>query len=233
MKATTAVLTSLLLALGACGGSEKGGAMSNQDLGTGINTVDRRYAKPAAEVWDAAIAATKSFDLKIDDDRHDKMGGEIVARRASGERVNVKVRSIDAQNTDVSVRIEPGNKNMATMMQEKIAEKVGMGQSKAGVFGDKALDGTYKHNLTECATAAEAACRKLNLDVTRKDVQEKSVVVDARETNSNPVRIQMDKSDERTTKVTFSAGAAKGSDPKVLTDRLKAEFERQIVSMNN
>jgi hypothetical protein len=107
-----------------------------------------------------------------------------------------------------------------------------MGTSKAGMFGDYSLDGTYTADLQRCTTAAEAACKKVNLDVTNKELREKSAVVDARESNSNPVRIQMSRSSDSQTKVTFSARDSNGSDPRALTARLKAEFDRQLAAVD-
>jgi hypothetical protein len=232
MKRSTAALHLAILALAACSTKEPSDSpTSKNDLGTGVNTVSRKYAKPAAEVWDAAAGAAKSYDFTIDSDRHDKMGGELVAHRANGDRVDIKVRSLDAQDSEAAVRVEPGNRNMANLIHEKIAEKVGLGTSKAGVFGDYSIDGTYTADLQRCTAAAEAACKKLTLEVTNKELREKSAVVDARESNSNPVRIQMSRSGDTQTKVTFSARDSNGSDPRALTSRLKAEFDRQIAAV--
>jgi hypothetical protein len=232
MKRSTAALYVAIVALAACSTKEPSDSpTSKNDLGTGANTVSRKYAKPAADVWDAAASAAKSYDFTIDSDRHDKMGGELVARRANGDRVDIKVRSLDAQTSEAAVRVEPGNRNMANLIHEKIAEKVGMGTSKAGVFGDYSIDGTYTADLQRCTTAAEAACKKVDLEVTNKELREKSAVVDARESNSNPVRIQMSRSSDSQTKVTFSARDSNGSDPRALTSRLKAEFDRQIAAV--
>lgn len=230
MRATLPSVFAALLVLAGCGDSTQSSdsAMSRSDLGTGANTVTRKYAKPAADVWDASVAAVKSYDLSVESDRHDRLGGDLVGHRADGERVTVTVRSIDERNTDTVVRVEPGNRNMANLIQERIAEKLGMGTSKAGLFGDTSLSGTYGATLDHCASAADSACRTLGLTVTNKEIKDKTAVVDAREANSNPVRIQMDRSGDAGTKATFSAGNATGSSPKELTAKLKAEFERQL-----
>jgi hypothetical protein len=231
MKLSLFAAFAAALALAGCSSSQPSdSAMSRNDLGTGANTVTRKYAKPAPDVWDAAVSAVKSYDLSIDSDRHDKMGGELVAHRAGGDKVTINMRSIDAQNTDVAVRVEPGNRNMANLIHEKIAEKAGMGSSKAGMFGDYSLNGTYPIDLKRSAAAAEAACRAVDLSVTNKEIQDSMAVVDAREANSNPVRVRMDRSGDAATKVTFSAGSAAGSDPKAVVSRLKAEFDRQVAS---
>lgn len=232
MRLSGAMLAVALAATTACSSNHDGGsdsAMSRNDLGTGINTVQKKYAKPAPEVWDAAVSAVKSFDFTVDSDRHDKMGGEVVAHRAAGEKVSVKVRSMDLQNTDVAVRVDPGNRNMANLIHDKIAEKVGLPTSKAGSSGDYSLDGIYAADLNRCAAAAEVACRKSNLNVTNRELREKSAIVDARE-GTNAVRIQLDKSSDTQTRVTFISGEVNGSDSKKVTSRLKAEFDRQIAA---
>lgn len=230
MKASLLGAFAAVLALASCSSKNEpsDSAMSRSDLGTGVNTVTRKYAKPAADVWDATVSAVKSYDLSVDSDRHDRMGGELVAHRASGERVTVTVRGIDDQDTDAAVRVDPGNRNMANLIHERIADKLGMGHSKAGVFGDTSVSGTYAAPLDRCISAADSACRSLGLTVTGKDVKDKTAVVDARESNSNPVRVQLDRSGDAGTKATFSAGSASGSDPKALTAHVRAEFERQL-----
>lgn len=97
-----------------------------RDLGTGLNTVDKRYPKPVGEAWDAALAAVKEHDLKIETERHDSLGGEIVATRGNtDDKVTVRVKAVDSGNTDVSVRVDPGDRNMAEMIHGKISQELG------------------------------------------------------------------------------------------------------------
>ena len=214
MKIHCAFLSAILASLLAC---------STSDSGTGLNTVERSYGRPTSEVWDAAVSAAKSFEFTVDDNRHDKMGGEIVARRASGDRVNMKVRSVDSHTTSVSIRVEPGNRNFANQIHDRIAAKVGPAVSR--VDGDATIDSTYTVALGKCALAAEAACKSVSLQVVGKDIREKSGVVDAKDDRSATVRILLDQTGEMT-RVTFCAGD--GSEARALTTRLKAEFDRQL-----
>jgi hypothetical protein len=39
---------------------------SHSDWGTGLNTVERKYNKSAADTYDAAVTAVKAYDLTID-----------------------------------------------------------------------------------------------------------------------------------------------------------------------
>jgi hypothetical protein len=235
MRMRDGLTLSLAALLAACGSSDKsGGSGSNRDFGTGLNTVERKYAKPAPVVYDAAVAAVKHFDLEIDQNRGDSLGGEVVARRAGGERVTVKVRAIDPNTSSASVRVEPGNRNMAEMIHERISTKLGLSQAKTGLLGGgNSLAATYGATLPACTAAAENACRKLNLNVTHRDVQDKSAAIEARSETSIPVRVNLTRKDDAQTGVEFIAGASKSPEGKSLVERLKAEFDTQIAPQGN
>ncbi len=94
------------------------------DLGTGLNAVERTYARPAHELKDIVTASLKSFDLSIESDKHDELGGEIVALRADGHKVTAKITSVDKDHSRISIRVAPGNRNLADMIQDRIAEKL-------------------------------------------------------------------------------------------------------------
>src|SRR5436189_6457086 len=115
-------LAGILALLAACSHEGKSPSGKN-DWGTGLNTVERKYNKPAADTYDAAVAAVKNFDLTVDRDRHDEMGGEIVGHRSDGRKVMVKVDALDKNNSRASVRIEPGDSRRAQMVHEKMAHK--------------------------------------------------------------------------------------------------------------
>jgi len=232
MKHVAVVALALVALLGACSGSSKGTAASTHDLGTGVNTIDRKYPKPADTVWDAAVAAVKSYDLKIDSDRHDEMGGELVAHRADGHRVTAKVSALDKNNSNVSLRVEPGNRDLAQMLQERIADKLGMGEAKAAFLGGNSTDGTYSTDFQGAVSAAERVCKELNYTVTNQEIHDTWAQVDARAQDSNPVRFKMAHVDDRSTptKVTFIAGNGKTDTSKTTMNTMKSEFERQVTS---
>ncbi|HLY76031.1 MAG TPA: DUF3568 family protein [Planctomycetota bacterium] len=232
MKLSTTALAALCLGLAACSSSDKTSSTKQGDLGTGINTVDRQYGRSASETWAAAEAAVKTYDITVESDAHDAMGGEIRAHRASGEKVVVRVKSLDDKNANVSVRVEPGNRNMAEMIHEKIADKLGMKEAKSAFFGGNTCEGTYPHSLDACAKAAEDAARRLDMTVTSKEVHDEKAVVDARETNSNPVQFRMKKVDKGV-QVTFVAGREKNDAMRDLCYRMKTEFENSIASKSN
>jgi len=99
-------------------------APKTTDLGTGLNAVERTYARPATALFDVVASTLKSFDLSLESDTHDELGGEIIARRADGHKVTAKITSRDEDHADVSVRVAPGNRNLADMIHERIGQKL-------------------------------------------------------------------------------------------------------------
>lgn len=222
-------MAGILAVLAAC--SHEGTSPSSKsDWGTGLNTVERKYAKPATEVHDAAVAALKSFDLTVDKDRHDEMGGEITARRGEDRKVTVKVSALDSSSSRASVRVDPGDSKLAAMVHEKMADRLGMGTAKGALLGGNTEDRTYDADFKTCLDAAERTAKALDFTVTGKQVEDKWAQLDARASDSNPVRFRMERVDDRTerTKVKFTAGNGKTDASKTLLSRMREEFDRQI-----
>lgn len=94
------------------------------DLGTGLNTVEKTYTRPSRELVDVVKTALQSFELTVESDRHDDLGGEIVALRADGNKVTAKITARTQDETEVSIRVAPGNKNLAEMIHERIGDKL-------------------------------------------------------------------------------------------------------------
>lgn len=226
---TTLALAGVLAMLAAC--SHEGGSPSSKsDWGTGLNTVERKYNKPASELHDAAVDALKEFNLTVSKDRHDEMGGEIVARRGEDSKVTVKVSALDAKSSRASVRVDPGDSRLATMVHEKIAEKLGMGSAKGALFGGNTEERTYDADLKACLAAAERTARALDWTVTNKELQDKWAHLEARSADSTPAKFRMDRADDRLerTRVKFIAGAGKTDASRTMLSRMREEFERQI-----
>jgi hypothetical protein len=98
---------------------------SSSDLGTGMNTVDRDYTVSVKEAHDAALTTLKDKDLQIESDKGDALGASIVAKRStSDDKVLVDVRGLENEKCRVSVRVQPGDKAKATMIQDRIEEKL-------------------------------------------------------------------------------------------------------------
>lgn len=135
MKTMLAVLASVVLATLGCDKPPKDAkdvTPKTTDLGTGLNAVERVYGRPASALFDVVAATLKSYDLKIESDRHDELGGDIVALRADGHKVTAKITSLDQDHTQVSIRVAPGNRNLAEMIHQRILERLGLGGAKSG-----------------------------------------------------------------------------------------------------
>jgi len=216
--------------LGACGGSPETTPGTSSDKAVIVKPVERQYGKPADKVWDATLSAMKSFDLKIDVDRHDELGGEIIARRADGRRVTANVASVDKTTTKVAIQADRTTPDAAEQMHERIAEKLGIGEAKAALFGGNTLEGTYAVDFAGGLAAAERACKAMGFVVTGKEAHDTWAQLDARTKDSTPVRFRLDHRDDRTapTGVKFIAGHGKTEDSKNLVSQMKTEFDRQI-----
>ncbi|HVE43084.1 MAG TPA: DUF3568 family protein [Planctomycetota bacterium] len=115
-KAAGFGIVAVVLALAAC---------SSSDLGTGMNTVDRDYTASVKEAHDAALATLKAENLQIESDKADALGANIVAKRgASDDKVLVDIKGKEKGKSSVSVRVQPGDKAQATMLQDHIEEKL-------------------------------------------------------------------------------------------------------------
>ena len=222
-------LAGIVLLLAAC--SHEGSSPSSKsDWGTGLNTIERKYNKPASDTYDAAMAAVKSFDLSVDRDRHDEMGGELLARRADREKITIHVTSVDKSNSLAVVRVDPGNSKLATMIHEKIADKLGMATAKAAFFGGNAQDFPYEGDLKAGVEAAERSVQALGWTVTGKEVKDNWAQIDARAKDSNPARFKIENVTDKsfTLKVTFVAGHGNTDVSKSMIVLMHDEFDRQV-----
>jgi len=131
MKITAAILaTALAVALSGCGKSDEDLTPKKTDFGTGLNAIEKRYDATPPRLFEVVTSSLQSYGLTVDSDRHDDLGGEIVARRADGSKVTARVTARDEASSDVSIRVAPGNRNLAEMIHARIAEKVGTLEAK-------------------------------------------------------------------------------------------------------
>jgi len=198
------------------------------DLGTGANTLDRDYARPAADAWKAAVRCTESAGFNVCSDRHDQFGGELVANRANGDEVRIDVRSLGEQSSRVSVRVEPGDRVLAKMLHERMADKLGLGAARGGLFGGSSVSGTYMTDLESCLGPARRTFLTLQVTPTGEDIHASGWRLDGRLKDSTPIRIAAEKAGDLKTHVTFIAGAEKNEDLKAFARKMRDEFEAVI-----
>jgi hypothetical protein len=203
-------------------------ACSDRDLGSGVNTLDREYDKPAGDTWKAAVKSVEDAGLTIDRRPSDDFGGDLVARRASGDEVRVKVKSLDDRRSAVSVRVEPGDRDLAKLIHERIAENVGLGQAKPGLFGGNTLEGEYFSDPAACLKSAKRAFDVLKVELVAEESHAAWARIDGRLKGATPVRIRMERSDTGKTRVQFVAGNDKNEDNKAFVWRMKEEFESTL-----
>jgi len=198
------------------------------DLGTGANTVGRDYARSAADAWKAAVRAAESSGLQVCSDQHDKFGGELVANRANGDEVRIEVRSLTEETSRVSVRVEPGDRALATMIHERMADKMGLGAARSGWFGGSSVEGTYLTDLDRCIGPARRTFSALDVSLTAEDVHADGWRLDGRLKDSTPVRIAAHKAGDLKTVVIFTAGNEKNEDLRAFARKMRDEFEAAI-----
>lgn len=244
MRKTLTGLSGALLLLGACSAFDSSSK-------TEANAVVRRYARPSPDVWTAVTSALQGLDLRIEEDRHDALGGKLRGVRATGDEVIVKVKSIDEQNAQVSVAVEEGDRNMAEIIHSQVAKNLGAGSAKTSFYGGNRVEQTYDASLARCVMAAERACEAVGFTVTNRDIHENWADLMARRAGSSTILVhletaqQQDKdkpgaapaapanggtgvpSDKKSqVKVSFIVGTMRTEDNEEVLNRLRQEFER-------
>jgi len=225
MRTTLAILTILGLSLTSCKTFQGG-----PDPATSVNTVTKSYAKPADETWRSIETVAKDLELRIDTNQHDALGGSLVAVRPNKDSVHIEARSADSQNTLVSVAVDPGDKNMAQIIQDRIADRLGlnMGMNRATAPSGSQVDGTYDQKLDVCLGAAERAITALKLPPARREVHDTWARVDTQQLEALPIQIRIERTRKDQTFVVFTVGTGASDDNRTLASRLKAEFEKQL-----
>jgi hypothetical protein len=239
MNKSTALLSVALLLLGAC---------KSTDSKVEANSITKKYARPAPEVMSAITMALTSLDLRIEEDRHDALGGTMTAARANKEPVRVKVESIDETSTSVTVGVGEGDRNLADIIHAQIGKNLGTGTAKTSFFGGSRWEQVYDTSLARCIMAAERACEALNYTVTSRDIHEMIADLMARRGTST-ILLHFDAvpagppvpgqpappinggipSDKRTqVKVSFIVGTSRTEDNEETLGRLRGEFDRLI-----
>lgn len=164
MKSMVLLAGGVLAVLGGCATDSK----------TEANAVNRKYNRPAPEVWNAVTNALQALDLRIEEDRHDALGGELSGLRATGDEVRVRVRSVDESTSQVSISIEEGDRNMAEIIHSQVAKNLGTSTAKTSFYGGNRWEQTYDTSLARALLAADRACEAIGFNVTSREVRESS-----------------------------------------------------------
>jgi hypothetical protein len=113
-----------LLALTSCDRTDPRVGPSRTDLGTGLNTVSRTYPFGADTVFDAGVRVVEANGLKVESKHHDALGGEIIARRATGEKASLKIRGLESARSEASFRIDPGDRSLALLLHDRLLQEL-------------------------------------------------------------------------------------------------------------
>jgi hypothetical protein len=201
-------------------------ACQSNDLGTGVNTVERDYAKPVVDVSQAALQSAQSADLKVLRNQHDQLGSELVASRGDGKEVHILVKGISDKSSHVSVRVEPGDRDLATLMHERIAGNLGLGAATSGWWsGGNSLVAIYAADLAACMISARRAIASLGPNSKSEEVHATWCHIDGRLQDATPIRIKLEKLEDQKTRATFISGSSKSDDNKAFAQKMKDAFE--------
>jgi hypothetical protein len=158
---------------------------------TGVLAEEQRYSAPVAEVMKAAVAALGSDDFRIERRRRDDCGGKIVARREDGHRVTVTIHAPERSVAEVSVYVEPADRELVELLHARIGGKLSLKKAKADLFGESSLEVTYEIDLETGLAAAERTCRALALEVTLKRQEQDRARLEARDDDSRLLRFAL------------------------------------------
>lgn len=237
MMKSMVLMCGTLILLGACKSSESKAE---------ANAVIRRYNRPSPEVWTAVNSALQSLDLRIEEGRHDSLGGELTGTRATGDEVRVGVTSIDETSAQVAVSVEDGNRNMAEIIHAQIGKYLGTSTAKTGFYGGNRWEGTYDTTLARAIMAGERAFESMGFAVSNREIRETSADLMGRRPGSSAILLHLESmglapapaapangarpptAAEKTgqVKVGIVVGTTRSEDNEEILQRMKTEFER-------
>jgi hypothetical protein len=145
--------------------------------------------------------------------------------------VKIRIRPETGGQVEVGVDILPRDPTLAAMVQDRIGDKLSLGRAKANLFGQSSLERVYRDDLDHCMSAAERACRSLNLDIVHKQVLHSRGRLEARDDSGRAARFTLKTVPaigQGTEAVVTTEGASEGGE-KDLLDRIVREFERDLV----
>jgi hypothetical protein len=177
------ILGSMLLLLGACKHSEELDAS---------NSVEKTYPLGTEEVWRAVENTMGRMELTVESDRHDALGGTLVARRVNNDKIVIQARAVDEHNTSVGVGVGGIDRNMAGMIQGAIGRQLATETSGREFFGGSTVEAVYDVALSKALLAADRAFECLNLVVTNREVEETRALLLCQKSKTTPVLLRIE-----------------------------------------
>ena len=191
---------------------------------------DRRYSKTPDEIAAAANETFGELSVQVQSDTHDSLGGRIVGERSTAgkEKITIWYKSVDARNTMVSVAVGKGDRQLAQLVQDRLATLLGAPGASGILSVGASTEGTYDQPIAQCMKAAEAALAELHMAVSRREVHDTWAEMESRQMDSVPVLIQMERTEKDQTRVRFIGGVSRNQDTVQLANRIRAEFDKKI-----
>ena len=216
----------LLALVAACGSSTPDGAEAV--VASAESHVDeRRVELPAAQVWAAVQVAVAEDGAGVEHRRASSDGGEIVARRPEGHRVQAAVTAVDSRATRVVITVSPPNGTLAALIHGRIGERLSLQKARADLFGEMSVETVYGRSLDACAAAVDETCRGLDLDIVRRMTLEGQVRIEARDRDARPIGFSLRRigNSNGETAVMFTAERVEAEG----LEQLRREFERHLL----
>jgi len=83
--------------------------------------LSRTYKASVKRTYDACMSALKSMKMAVKGGKQDALGGDIVAHRADGTIVRVRLKAMGADQTKVGIRIGNwGDREQSMIIHDKI-----------------------------------------------------------------------------------------------------------------
>ncbi len=221
-----------VLALGllsACSSEEEVGQAPPREIAGGVLVLEQAYEVSAADAWKAADAALEGGDFKVERRRRDDCGGKIVARREDGHRVAVTIHAPERSAAELTVVVEPGDRQLLDTIQRRIGEKLSLKKARSELLGDTVLEASYEVDVGSAFEAAERTCRVLSLEVELLRREPERARLEARDRDGRPVRFALHRSDGAAaeTEVVLSTQETGGGEKEFLR-RVRRELERHL-----
>ena len=198
------------------------------------DAVDREYSNPPAQVYAAVVRGAEAAGFQITSDKHDDFGGDLMASRGDGTGIRIHVKGLGKKRSRVSVRVEPADRKLAGSMHERIAGGLGLKLAGTAVeSGGDSLDATYQATLASCTDSARHAVASFSEGSPAEEVHADWCRIDGRLKDSTPVRIRLEKLDERRTRVRLIVGDDRSDGNRAFALKIKREFDSSIRTLES
>jgi hypothetical protein len=217
-----------VLALGllaACSGAPKE-EPARPDATGGVLILEQAYDVPAADAWKAAGAALEEGEFTIERRRRDDCGGKIVARREDGHRVTVTIHAPQRSTAEVTVVVDPADRQLLDTIQKRIGEKLSLKKARSDLLADTVLEASYEADVDRVIAAAERACSALSLEIDLVRRDQGRARLEARGRDNRVVRVGLRQADGGTQVVLSTQETGAGE--KDFLRRFRRELERHL-----